>query len=107
MNAQFEKRLVAVEKRVELEAELRAKVDRDLADLQSSQRGMLKVVNALRETQVKQGRTIDRLDQRMDRFEATQNLHTTALNHHSAVLTELAQLAVEQKRRTDQLDIKV
>ncbi|GIF24686.1 multidrug efflux pump subunit AcrA (membrane-fusion protein) [Actinoplanes tereljensis] len=107
MNDQYKARLSAVEQRVEFEAGLRAKVDRDLADLQSGQQGMLKVVNALRETQVEQGQAIGRIESRMDKFEATQNLHTAALNHHSAILTEMVQLAVEQKRRTDQLDAKV
>ena len=91
MNVQIEERLTAVEKRVELEAGLRAKLETDVSDIQVRQKATLKLVEALRETQVGQGQRqeeqglaladlgqafgrmetrMDGLDARMERLEA-------------------------------------
>ncbi|MEU4238110.1 hypothetical protein [Actinoplanes sp. NPDC026619] len=100
MSNQFEERLSAMERRVALEAELRAKVDKDLSDLESGQRGLTRLIEAVRGTQVEQG--------------ALLNLHTTNLNLNSALLTDLNRLVVEQQQtlslhsvQLEQLDTKV
>jgi chromosome segregation ATPase len=52
----FEERLTAVEEK----AELWASLDRDLADLGEGQRANTALIQALRETQIEQGRTLDK-----------------------------------------------
>jgi hypothetical protein len=75
MNDDVEKRLAAVELRVESEARLRASVDADLSRLEEKQRCTLEVVQAMQLTQVR---------------------HSALLNDHSVWLNQLRHAQMEQ-----------
>lgn len=99
-------RLTAVEKRLAVIADdasegrraagLYAMVDRDVADLSAAVRGQTTVLNALRETQIEQGRTLaeqsvklQTLSERVDDLVSTMAGHSTALDGIARMLQVL------------------
>lgn len=110
-------RLAAVEKRLAVIADdasegrraagLYAMVDRDVADLSAAVRGQTTVLNALRETQIEQGRTLadhsralteqnaklHTLSEHVDGLVATMASHSTALDG----ITRMLQVLIDRE----------
>ena len=70
-----------------------AMADRDIADFRQEMRGHTRVLNALRQTQIEHGQTLERhsgmLDRHttiLDRHSATLDRHTTILDQHTETL---------------------
>lgn len=107
MNHPMEKRVSALERTVKREAELRAKVDKDLSDVQSGQRAQLKLIQALRETQVEQGEQLKLHTTVLNLHTDILNMHTEVLNLHTTQLKELSEKVSGLDEKVSGLDEKV
>lgn len=64
---EHEQRITAIEERLELEAGLRASVDRDLGDMAQTLRGQQSAIQALAITQSQHNEKLDRFEEKLGR----------------------------------------
>ena len=85
-----------------------AKNDEDLAPFRQQMRAHVRVLNALRETQLEQGKTLDNHGMILARLTGTVDQHTAKLGEHTAKLDEhtekLDQHTIKLDRHTAMLD---
>jgi chromosome segregation ATPase len=65
-----------------------AKNDKDLAPFRQQLRAHIRVLNALRDTQIEHGKTLDKHGKILGRLTATVDQHTAKLDEHTAKLDE-------------------
>ena len=114
MNAPIEKRLTAVEKRVEYEAGQRAKLATSVSDIQVRQKATFKLIEALRETQVEQGQkqeeqgqVLAEHGQALDRLERGMNELSRTVAEHSAKLEGVETRLEGVETKVDRLGVQM
>jgi uncharacterized protein (DUF3084 family) len=85
--AHLRRRVDALEERVDLEAELRASVDADLADAKTFQRVVLRQLNSVGQTLSEHGRLLHGMSQVLVRIEGRLDGHDEALARHDEAFT--------------------
>ena len=86
MNENLEGRLAELEDRVQLEAGLRASIDRDLSTIATRQSAANHLLQALAITQAEHTATLSTHSETLGRLTTTVGQHTATLDQHTATL---------------------
>ena len=108
MNENLEGRLAELEDRVQLEAGLRASIDRDLSTIATRQSAANHLLQALAITQAEHTATLSTQSETLGRLTTTVGEHSALLDQHTATLDQhtatLDQHTAKLDQHTAQLD---